>query len=169
MNIAAWLQAIPPDVRGGVLTLLGTLLGAAVTAMVIRRQTKSIEDVSRDEQRIGLLVDGARLARLSAIQIEELDYSKSWRSSIDPTSWGPAWRPLADTLTRLGTITAIFREELRPESTEQVNRLLGQIVASRRSHKGLVAEYGEAIIEVRRDYERLAREQLRRDGKANRL
>jgi hypothetical protein len=93
-------------------TLTGVALGSVITWRLSVGQRKHEERVRREDRRYERLVAASVWLRRSIIAAAELDYTKSWRATIDVKVWGSKWRPFLEAIAEAGAAMALVRDAI---------------------------------------------------------
>jgi HAMP domain-containing protein len=104
---------------GTVALAVTTLVLAATTWLTSTAQRRHDARQRCDERRWDRLTAAAQHLRMSILRATEMDYSKSWRSALNITSWGIKWEPFLEEISRAGAALSAVRDELGHEALER--------------------------------------------------
>jgi hypothetical protein len=129
---------------GALVGLVGAVVGALLTTLTIRLQTKHLEVQRREDRRFEQLMLASRYLRESLLGAVEMDYSRSWRAStFDLKVWGPRWERMAETLAQASSAMAIVRPELDRAKLDRFEAAIRVLGDARGSKRDVVDEYVE--------------------------
>ena len=149
------------DLINPIATVVGTLVGVGIGSMITWRvavgQREYDAKIRREDRRYERLVTASLWLRQSILAAAELDQSRSWRATVDITSWGPKWRPFIDAVGQASAAASLIRDAVSEDLWRALDVARDALWASKRSDKELLQTYMEAAEALRKGVDEVAR------------
>lgn len=125
----------------GLAALLGAAIGGLIALSLAYFQRRHDTLQRREERRFERLSLAALNLRLSLAHATNLDYSRSWRATINPTVWEHRWLPFTESVASCGAAMALVVDEVPRDLWDTWVEASAQLGEAGRSDRKLLTAY----------------------------